>query len=202
MLPHGTRSAARPRVTREPTCTPTPTTVSAGRRRRRSCRAARRGARPAARPARRPAAPRRPCPRRAAAASLTDVRRRSPAKSANSGGMLAGEGEHGEGVDQHRDEQQLVAELAIRRPSRALLLVRVGGGRLAGARRGRRTPRANPSAPVRASPPTSTTVRPSARRRLRSGAPDQSRRRRMNSDSTGPRPCRSATSARTCRGPG
>ena len=169
MLPHGTRSAARPRVTTEPRCT---TRADDGQDQadRAGAAARRRGGRRGggassavdaaaaghrAGSARRGGAGSRPT---AGGGRLGDA-------GGPPGGLLAGEGRASPG--------RRAATAA--KNSRSLQLGQCGVGHAAprsgavrvrrscaDARRARRTPPRRPPAPVRASPATSTTVRPSA----------------------------------------
>ena len=199
MLPHGTRSAARPRVTTEPACTTAPTSVSTPSGRRPGWRGRLGGAGAAT-------------ARTAAAAGhdagaggggrRTGGRQRSPRDARRApGGLLAGEGEHRQGVEQHGGERTAGRRWArsarLTRAPPGVLCRRLWGGRAEALGSAANSSR-NTSGPLRDRPPTSTTVRPPLPSPPAGTARTQTRRRRTNSDrhrpSTMPTPASSATS--------
>ena len=200
MLPHGARSADRPRVTTAPRCSRKASTVSATRDPARAGRRARAVARPRRRPsgagARRrtsaaepPRRPSRAMPRRRRLA-------RRPSRAGRPERELGREAVHRERVDRHRGVEQVVAEL--RRASALAHVVLPSTARdLDPAPRARRPRRPAPRGPLPRCGP-GPRPRPAYARRRPRDARTQTRRRRTNSDSIRPA---SASTAAASAGP-
>ena len=123
------------------------------------------------------------------------------------GGLLAGEGQHRQGVEQHGDQEAAGRSAGpVRRRSRGVSWGWVGqrpGGRAGRARRARRTRPRRPRRRCGRARATSITVRPSPRRRLPDGAHPQPPAADEQRQAQPERPCRCRRAGRpACPGPG